>query len=297
MTDDLDTTRRLAEHELLTADEERRLAHLWERGRSAEATLDQQDLPERTREAYERIAREGRLARDRLIECNQRLVISVAAHWRDRGLDLDDLIQEGSKGLMHAIDKFEPERGHKLSTYATWWIRQAVRRAIADQGRTIRRPVHMGERERVYFRASADLAQELGREPTLAEIAERTGLSVRKVRHLVLTSREVISLNQPVNEARDTELGEVIADEAPGPEEQVGLAALGENLQEVLSTLSPREQRVLEMRYGLNGNRPHTLEEVGQKFGRTRERIRQIEKRAIKKLRHPSRSRKLRDHL
>lgn len=296
---------------LLSADEEIELAQKMEAGsvavekipllkeRLAE-TGDEQEKEEIQAEikALQLDVDRGSDAKKRLAEANLRLVVSIAKRYVGRGMLFLDLIQEGNLGLIKAVEKFDYRKGYKFSTYATWWIRQAITRAIADQARTIRIPVHMVETINKLIRVSRQLLQELGREPTPEEIAEEMKMPVERVREILKISQEPVSLETPIGEEEDSHLGDFIKDDnVPVPADAATFTLLKEQLEEVLGTLTEREQKVLTLRFGLEDGRARTLEEVGKEFNVTRERIRQIEAKALRKLRHPSRSRKLKDYL
>lgn len=283
---------------LLTAEEEVSLAKRMERGRDARLKLTQGVDDFEEREKLLLAVKDGQAAQEHLIKANSRLVVSVAKKYVGRGVPFLDLIQEGNIGLIRAVKKFDYRRGYKFSTYATWWIRQAVTRAIADQGRTIRVPVHMYEQINRLTRTSRQLVQELGRDPTTEEIAERLGVPPRKVEQIIRVSQRPLSLEMPVGEEEDSYLGDFIEDdEAESPTDSASQTMLRQVIDEIFESLTPREVRILQLRFGLVDGYSYTLEEVGKKFGVTRERIRQIEAQALGRLRHPSRSRKLRDYL
>ncbi len=283
---------------LLTAEEEVELAQRIERGRMAREELARGNVSVRRRQELRRLIEDGWAAREHLITANSRLVISVAKKYMGRGVPFLDLIQEGNIGLIRATKKFDYRRGHKFSTYATWWIRQAVTRAIADQGRTIRVPVHMGDQINKLLRVQHQLTQRLGRDPSVDELADALDVPPKKVENMIQVARRPLSLETPTDDEEDSVLGDFIEDdEAPPPDEMVTYNLLQEHLEDILNSLPPREVRILQLRYGLLDGQAYTLEEVGRKMGVTRERVRQIEAQALSRLRHPSIRRKLRDYL
>ena len=289
---------------LLSADEEINIAMRMEKGDEAKQMLesginaDGKPLTDEEKKQCQAAIDDGTQAKRLLAEANLRLVVSIAKRYVGRGMLFLDLIQEGNLGLIKAVEKFDYTKGFKFSTYATWWIRQAITRAIADQARTIRIPVHMVETINKLIRVSRQLLQEKGREPQPEEIAEAMGISVEKVREIIKIAQEPVSLETPIGEEEDSHLGDFIQDDdAPPPAEAASFTLMKEQLMSVLDTLTPREKKVLSLRFGLEDGRQRTLEEVGQQFNVTRERIRQIEAKALRKLRHPSRSKKLKDYL
>ena len=285
---------------LLTPEEELSLAKRMADGEKAKEQLEEigEEIDEDTKKQIDLLIADGEKAKKSLAEANLRLVVSIAKRYVGRGMLFLDLIQEGNLGLIKAVDKFDYTKGYKFSTYATWWIRQAITRAIADQARTIRIPVHMVETINKLVRVSRQLVQELGREPTPEELAKELNMPVDKVREISKISQEPVSLETPIGEEEDSHLGDFIPDEdAPAPSEAASFVLLKEQLGAVLETLSEREAKVLRLRFGLDDGRARTLEEVGKEFDVTRERIRQIEAKALRKLRHPSRSKKLKDFL
>lgn len=285
---------------LLTVEEEISLAKRIEKGREAQGELSHlngRKASQRRKEIEEAI-QDAFLAREHIIKANTRLVVSIAKKYNGRGVPFLDLIQEGNLGLMKAVEKYEYKRGFRFSTYATWWIRQTITRAIADQGRTIRLPVHMTDRIRQLYRVSHEMEQVLGRPPTADELANELEVAPQKVSWMLQVSWVPLSLESPVGDEEDSELGMFVEDKTtPTPSQTVYETMLRERVDEVLSTLSPREARILRMRFGLDDNQPYTLEEVGAKFGLTRERIRQIEGKALRRLRHPCQARQLREYL
>lgn len=285
---------------LLTLDEEQFLAKRIEAGRAAKIELakSENDFSVDRKDQIRVLIKDGEQAWEHLIKANTRLVVSVAKRYMGRGVPFLDLIQEGNLGLMKAVEKFDYTRGYRFSTYATWWIRQSITRSIADQGRTIRIPVHMIDRIRELYKVSHALEQKLGRKPVVEEIAKDMDLDVRKVQWMMRVSWIPLSLETPVGDEEDSELGMFVEDEdTPSPMEATYKSMLRDKIDEVLNTLSPREARILRLRFGLESGRAYTLEEVGEKFGLTRERIRQIEGKALRQLRHPHKARQLKDFL
>ncbi len=292
--------RQMAQEPLLTAEEEIDLAKRIERGREAQAKLEQlnsRSNPTLRRE-LQALANDGQAAREHLGRANTRLVVSIAKRYMGQGLPFPDLIQEGNVGLMRAVDKYDYKRGNRFSTYATWWIRQAITRALAQKTRTIRIPLHMTERIRQMYRTAQILEQNLGRRPTPEEIAQEMELPAEAVRSMMDASQHAIALERPVGDDGDSEFGDFIEDQdSPSPLESATQHLLQETIEEVLSELTPRQSHILRLRFGLGGGEPHTLEEIANKFGLSRERIRQLEKEALRRLRHPKLAHNLRDYL
>ncbi|MCU0513896.1 MAG: sigma-70 family RNA polymerase sigma factor [Anaerolineae bacterium] len=293
--------RQMAQEPLLSAPEEIDLARRIERGKKATERLRRPDARargERWLRQLERLIMDGQLAREHLGRANTRLVVSIAKRYMSQGLPFPDLIQEGNVGLMRAVDKYDYRRGNRFSTYATWWIRQAITRALAQKTRTIRIPLHMTERIRQMYRIAQNLEQSLGRRPAAEEIAGEMDLPADTVRSMMDASQHAIALERPVGDDGDSEFGDFIEDqETPSPVESATQHLLEETIEEVLSELTPRQSHILRLRFGLGGGEPHTLEEIANKFGLSRERIRQLEKEALRRLRHPRLAHALRDYL
>jgi len=294
--------RQMAQEPLLTAQEEIDLAKRIEFGKDARECLEGLDVTSRYTDAeivhMQRLVLDGQAAREHLGRANTRLVVSIAKRYMSQGLPFPDLIQEGNVGLMRAVDKYDYKRGNRFSTYATWWIRQAITRALAQKTRTIRIPLHMTERIRQMYRTAQSLEQRLGRRPTPEEIAEAMELPTDSVRNMMDASQHAVALERPVGEDGDSEFGDFIEDQdSPSPVEAATQHLLQETIEEVLSELTPRQSHILRLRFGLGGGEPHTLEEIANKFGLSRERIRQLEKEALRRLRHPRLAHNLRDYL
>jgi len=293
--------RQMAQEPLLTAQDEIDLAKRIERGRKAKERIERPDAISKSARWFHHIQRlifDGQAAREHLGRANTRLVVSIAKRYMGQGLPFPDLIQEGNVGLMRAVDKYDYRRGNRFSTYATWWIRQAITRALAQKTRTIRIPLHMTERIRQMYRVAQDLEQNKGRRPTPEEIAKEMDLPSEAVRGMMDASQHAIALERPVGEDGDSEFGDFIEDqETPSPVESATQHLLEETIEEVLSELTPRQSHILRLRFGLGGGEPHTLEEIANKFGLSRERIRQLEKEALRRLRHPRLAHSLRDYL
>ncbi len=285
---------------LLSLEEELSLATRIERGREAKQKLDgmKSKGPARRKSELEGCIQDGILAREHLIKANTRLVVSIAKKYMSRGVPFLDLIQEGNLGLMKSIEKYDYKRGFRFSTYATWWIRQTITRSIADQSRTIRVPVHMTDRIRQIYKVSHELEQQLGHPPSMEELGQKMQVEPRRLQWILQVAWTPISLESPVGDDEEAEFGMFVEDDiTPAPAQLVSQSMLREKVEEVLATLTPREARIIRLRFGLDNDRPYTLEEVGRKFGLTRERIRQIEGKALRRLRHPCRARILREYL
>jgi len=293
--------RQMAQEPLLTAQDEIDLAKRIERGCKAQERVDRPDSSQKSRrwhQSMRRLIYDGQSAREHLGRANTRLVVSIAKRYMGQGLPFPDLIQEGNVGLMRAVDKYDYRRGNRFSTYATWWIRQAITRALAQKTRTIRIPLHMTERIRQMYRVAQDLEQMHGRRPTPEEIAQSMDLPPETVRAMMDASQHAIALERPVGDEGDSEFGDFIEDQdTPGPVESATQHLLEETIEEVLGELTPRQSHILRLRFGLGGGEPHTLEEIANKFGLSRERIRQLEKEALRRLRHPRLAHNLRDYL
>ncbi|MCU0497323.1 MAG: sigma-70 family RNA polymerase sigma factor [Anaerolineae bacterium] len=294
--------RQMAQEPLLTAEEEITLARRIEIGKKAQERLYRPGARERHSASWidhvERLMRDGQLAREHLGRANTRLVVSIAKRYMGQGLPFPDLIQEGNVGLMRAVDKYDYRRGNRFSTYATWWIRQAITRALAQKTRTIRIPLHMTERIRQMYRTAQSLEQLMGRRPSPEEIAAEMDIPADAIRSMMDASQHAIALERPVGEDGDSEFGDFIEDQdSPSPVEAATQHLLEETIEEVLSELTPRQSHILRLRFGLGGGEPHTLEEIANKFGLSRERIRQLEKEALRRLRHPRLAHNLRDYL
>ncbi|MEQ8673036.1 MAG: sigma-70 family RNA polymerase sigma factor [Aggregatilineales bacterium] len=294
--------RQMAQEPLLTAQEEIDLAKRIERGKRAQEQVDQEDTREKYGESWvvrmDRVIWEGQQAREHLGRANTRLVVSIAKRYMGQGLPFPDLIQEGNVGLMRAVDKYDYNRGNRFSTYATWWIRQAITRALAQKTRTIRIPLHMTERIRQMYRTAQSLEQSLGRRPSPEEIAAEMDIPADAIRGMMDASQHAIALERPVGDDGDSEFGDFIEDQdSPSPVEAATQHLLEETIEEVLTELTPRQSHILRLRFGLGGGEPHTLEEIANKFGLSRERIRQLEKEALRRLRHPRLAHNLRDYL
>jgi RNA polymerase primary sigma factor len=283
---------------LLSGEDEIELALAWRRGEAARRLLAKDGSDREERQLLEKDIERGDRARRRLIEANSRLVISIARRYLRRGLPLSDLIQEGNLGLIKAVERFDPDKGHRFSTYATWWIRQAILRAVADQGRTIRLPAHIVDELNRLNRVAKRLVQELGREPTDEELATELDIPLERIDELMSLAGQPLSLETPVGEEEESTLAEFIEDDiTPAPSSLASHTLLGEQFEDALASLTPREARVLRLRYGLEDGEDYTLEQVGEKLGLTRERIRQIQAQALRRLRHPTRSRNLKPFL